>query len=987
MPGRLPVILVALLAGPAGADHGPLTFERDVRPILRAVCFQCHGEEANPKGKLDLRLVRLMAAGGRSGPAVVPGKLDESVLWEKVASDEMPKGTKKLTAEQKATVRRWIEQGAKTARPEPADPAAARFTAEDLSHWSFQPVKSPPAPGVPGAGSPIDAFLLAKLRSAGISGFTPEADRRTLIRRLTFDLYGLPPTPADIDAFLADRSPGAYERLVDRLLASPRYGERWGRHWLDVVRYADTHGYDKDKPRPHAWPYRDYVIRALNADKPYTRFVQEQIAGDVLFPGTADGVEALGFLAAGPWDFIGHAELPESKTDGRVARNLDRDEFVTATLGAFASLTVGCARCHDHKFDPITQDDYYALQAVFAAIDRTDKRYDPDPVSAERRTALLAARRLADARLHGLETQAHERAGAELAALNRQLADARKPSVPRPEFGYHSAVADRPDRAKWVQVDLGASISLDRVVLRPCHDDFAGIGAGFGFPVRFKVEASDDPRLETGVTVLLDRTAGDVPNPRTAPVAAPAGGRAARYVRVTATALSRRLPTDFIFALAELEAFDGAGTNRAAGAAVTALDSTEAPTRWRRANLTDGIYPGPAVSASEARALTARREAALAAALGPRAAEWRATVAEREAIDRQLQAVDAARKTAYIGAVHTGSGTFVGTGANGGRPRPVHVLARGDVTRPGRLAMPGAVAALPVRFDLPADHTEGDRRAALARWLTDPAHPLVWRSVVNRVWQYHFGRGIVDSPNDFGKMGQSPSHPELLDWLAADFRDHGGSLKRLHRQIVTSAAYRQAVVHDPARAKLDADNRLLWRQNRRKLEAEEVRDAVLAVAGKLDLTTGGPGFQDFVVEKPEHSPHYQYHLHDPDDPRSHRRSVYRFVVRSKTQPFLTALDCADPSLSVDRRTEGVTPQQALALLNNRLVRAMSRHFAARVEGLATDTPGRVTAAVRLALGRDPTPAERDELVRYANTHGLAEACRLVFNLTEFVFVD
>jgi hypothetical protein len=309
------------------------------------------------------------------------------------------------------------------------------------------------------------------------------------------------------------------------------------------------------------------------------------------------------------------------------------------------------------------------------------------------------------------------------------------------------------------------------------------------------------------------------------------------------------------------------------------------------------------------------------------------------------------------------------------------------VTRPGPEVGPGALAAVPAPFDLPQNATEADRRAALAKWLTHRDNPLVWRSVVNRAWLYHFGRGIVDTPNDFGRMGQLPTHPELLDFLAAEFRDGGGSLKALHKLIVTSATYRQASAANPANAKTDADNRYLWRQNRRKLEAEAVRDSILAVAGKLDLTAGGPSFQDFVIEKPEHSPHYQYHLHDPDDPRSHRRSVYRFVVRSKTQPFLTALDCADPSLSVDRRTEGVTPQQALALLNNRLIRAMSRHFAARVERMATDPPGRVTAAVRLALGRDPTPAERDELTRHADRHGLAETCRLIFNLTEFAFVD
>jgi hypothetical protein len=348
-----------------------------------------------------------------------------------------------------------------------------------------------------------------------------------------------------------------------------------------------------------------------------------------------------------------------------------------------------------------------------------------------------------------------------------------------------------------------------------------------------------------------------------------------------------------------------------------------------------------------------------------------------------------AQRSVYIGAVHTGSGNFMGTGATGGKPRPIHILTRGDVTRPGKEVDPGAIVAIPGitgRFDLPPNHTEGDRRAALAKWLTDPNNPLTWRVMANRVWQYHFGRALVDTPNDFGKMGQLPTHPELLDYLASELREHQ-SLKKLHKLIVMSATYRQVSTTNAANAKLDVENRYLWRQNRRKLEAEAVRDSILFVAGKLDLTPGGPSFQDFVIEKPEHSPHYQYHLHDPEDVKSHRRAIYRFVVRSKQQPFMAALDCADPSLAVEKRNETLTPQQALALLNNKLSVAMAKHFALRVEKLATDDSGRVRAAFRLALGREPTPKEHDSLTAYAKEYGLANACRVILNLNEFVFVD
>jgi len=360
-------------------------------------------------------------------------------------------------------------------------------------------------------------------------------------------------------------------------------------------------------------------------------------------------------------------------------------------------------------------------------------------------------------------------------------------------------------------------------------------------------------------------------------------------------------------------------------------------------------------------------------------------------VDEELQSLPAP-KLVYAGTIHHGSGAFTGTGANGGTPRLITVLARGDVRRPGRPVTPGALTSIPgppARFHLPADAPESARRAALAQWITDPTHPLTWRTAVNRIWHYHFGRGLVDTPNDFGRMGGTPSHPELLDWLALTFRDDfGGSFKHLHRLIVTSATYRQqSAVRNPAAERIDSGNALLWRQNRRKLEAEAVRDSVLTVAGKLDLTMGGPSFRDFVVEHPEHSPHYQYHLADPEDPAIHRRSVYRFLVRSQQQPWMAALDCADPSMMVEKRNQTITPLQALAQLNNQLMVVMARHFAERVQSAGPDPESQVTAAFRLAVQRDPDAAERTALADYARTHGLANACRLLINLNEFTFID
>jgi hypothetical protein len=860
--------------------------------------------------------------------------------------------------------------------------------------WSLRPLHRPSVPDIGVAGlHPLDAFVVRTLAGKGLKPST-EADRTTLIRRLSFDLTGLPPTPQEIEAFERDADPRAYEKLVDRLLASPHYGERWARHWLDVVHYGETHGYDKDKPRPNAWPYRDYVIRSFNSDKAYSRFVQEQVAGDVLFPGTQDGIEGMGFVASGPWDFIGHAEVPETKIDGKVARHLDRDDMVVNTMQTFTSLTVQCAQCHHHKFDPISAEDYYSLHAVFAAVDRADRQYDVDPAVAGKREELTARQTGGAARRKAIESAIQTRAGEPLVELDRQIAAATKAGKTSEAFGYHSGIESKADVAKWVQVDLGSSRALSRVVLHPCKDDFAGIGEGFGFPVRYRVEASDNADFEGTLVMLQDRTATDVPNPKLRAQEVTVAGVQARYVRVTATRLAAR-SSDFIFALAELEVRDSANQNVAAGAKVTSMDSIEAPARWQRANLTDGWAPG-------AGELGGAKGADLARLKQQREALWASSTAPDEKgelarIEQELGAVKSAlaalppQSVAYVASVYRGGGAFQGTGAQGGKPRPIFVLNRGNVQKPGNPAQPGTLSCvdgLPARFELPETHSEGERRAALARWLTRPENPLPWRSIVNRVWQYHFGRGLVETSNDFGRMGTLPTHPELLDWLAVEFRDGGQSMKALHRLIVTSAVYRQrSDALQPAAMAVDSDNRYLWRQNRRKLEAEAVRDAVLAVSGKLDRRLGGPSFQDFVIEKPEHSPHYEYHLHDPEDPKSHRRSVYRFIVRSQQQPFMTVLDCADPSMQVGRRNEGVSPLQALAMLNNPLMLAMSRHFAARLEAAGGTLEGQVARAHFEAMGRPATAEELRELVGFAREHGLPNLCRALFNLNEFSYVD
>lgn len=991
-----PLLETVALFLAAAMPTDPAFFSQQVAPVLERHCVRCH-RDTERKGGLSLQSAKSLVAGGDSGAVITAGNTAASPLLDLISGTmpEMPKNAKPLTAGEIESLRQWIAAGANW----PAGVILRDRSLADGEWWSLKPIVKPPVPKLSQEDAqhvrtPIDAFILAKQRELGI-GPSPDADRRTLLRRLSFDLTGLPPTPEEVDAFVHDSDPTAYEKLVDRLLDSPHYAERWARHWLDVVHYGDTHGYDKDKLRLNAWPYRDYVIRAFNEDRPYSRFVHEQLAGDVLWPETLDGQVATGFIAAGPWDFIGHAEVPETKIDGRVARHLDRDDMVMTTMNTFVSLTVQCAQCHHHKFDPVTQENYYSLQAVFAALDRAERPFESDPAVGRQRRELRDRQQSLAAELQQMDSEIRTRVGQPLEVLDRQLAELnqqRQVKGERPEYGYHSQIAPAANQEKWVQVDLGQPVAMDRLVFVACWDAFNQIFHGFGFPPRYRIQISDDAEFKSAETIL-DRTAQDELNPGTKPQVAKVG-RTARYVRMTATKLAPR-QNDYIFALGELQVLDSRGINVALGREVTSLDSIEAPVRWQKKNLVDGYYYGiqsdPQVQEAVVRLTSERQKLSDQVTTLEQREQRESARAELQRVSEALAKLPPPGMV-YCGCIHTGNGSFLGTGSRGGQPREIRVLERGNVQKPGELVQPGAIPIIPGvdgTFPLPTSHREGDRRVALARWITHSSNPLTWRSIVNRVWQYHFGRGIVDSPNDFGRMGQQPTHPELLDWLAADFRDGRQSLKDLHRLIVQSATYRQnqGTGGDAASNAIDADNRFLWRMNRRKLEAEAIRDSVLAAAGKLDLAMYGPAFQDFLIEKPEHSPHFEYGKYDPDDSRTHRRSIYRFLVRSQPQPFMNTLDCADPSQLVDKRNETLTALQALALLNNKFMVRMSEHFATRLQSHEADLKDQIRLGFRLALSRIPTDEELASTVAYAKQFGLVNACRVVLNLNEFAFVD
>ncbi len=986
------------------APARPVDFAQEVRPILSTRCHPCHGPE---KQKSGLRLDTAASArqGGELGPDILPGKSAESRLIHFVSGLDpdriMPPQGDRLTPVEIGILRAWIDQGA-VWNDEPDSP-----TPNGRSPlWTFQPAIRPAVPVTADTSwprNPIDQFILRRLEQEHLQP-SPEADRTTLIRRLSFDLRGLPPSIEEVDEFLSDPGPRAYEHLVDRFLASPRYGERWARHWLDLVHYGESHGYDKDKPRRNAWPYRDYVIRSFNRDTPYSRFVQEQLAGDVLFPDDPDGVIATGFIAAGPWDFVGHVELPESKTDGLIARYNDRDDMVMTTMSTFQSLTVHCARCHNHKFDPILQQDYYNLQAVFAGVDRADRDYDTDPAVFIKRRSWREEKKKLEARKKPLTETLARVSSPDLVRIEQQILQIQdrlkslpQPAKESPGNGYHSAPAARAEVEKWVQVELDRPTPLDEIRLIPARPTDFPDTPGFGFPRRFRIEAaaSEDFRDRR---VLADHTDRDVPNPGDTPFVVKTKGETARFVRITATRLWERTD-DFVFALAELQILSNS-TNQAFGAAVTALDSIEGG-RWGKARLVDNydsrkpLGDGSSTEDNRARRQHWEQEKGRAEverdriALGLLDENIRAELAStNERLDetnRRLEALPKPQTVFAAASEFKPSGNFIPPKA----PRPVHLLRRGEVKSPGDLATAGSLNCLPGldgHFALLDPAAEGSRRAALAQWLIDPRNILTRRSIVNRLWQFHFGRGLVDTPNDFGSMGSRPTHPELLDWLAFWFLDHGESLKALHRLMLTSSTYRQSSQPNPAAAKVDGDNRWLWRMNRQRLDAESLHDAILQINGQIDLTMGGPSVEQFFF-KDDHSPVYDYTRFAADDPGNLRRSVYRFIVRSVPDPFMECLDSADPALLTPKRNATLTALQALATMNHPFVVRQAERFAETLRKSGGSLTEQVALGLKLVLLRPPQSGELEKLTAYAAKHGMANTCRVLLNTNEFMFID
>lgn len=862
--------------------------------------------------------------------------------------------------------------------------ATVAFGAEPQKWWAFE--RLAPAK-VPARAHPFDHLVQAKLRDRGLS-LSPEADRRTLIRRVTLDLTGLPPTPEEVEAFVSANGADAYEKLVDRLLASPAYGERFARLWMDCVHFAETHGHDQDRVRPNAWRYRDYLITAFNADTPYPRFIKEQIAADVFYPDEPKLIPALGFLAAGPWDESSLRDIREDTIDREAARYLDRDDIVSTVFGTFAGLTVQCARCHDHKFDPVSQEEYFKLQAVFAGVGRGDVAFEVDAGAAKKRRelqALLAGVAKNDPALKfdtpevkkAVAAWEQLHAGSEIAWIVpefREIASVGGSTLTEQKDGSVLSGGKRPEKDTYTLRARVKGRKLTAVRLELLTDESLPL-RGPGRQDNGNLHLSEFTATAAGKPVKLRRATADFDqdgwtaahaidgNKATAWGIYPQVGKAHEAVFEFAEALSDA-ETELAFNLEQLH-----GGGHLIGR--FRLSLTDAPPPFK------AFAVPPAVRAILATPSAKRSE--------PQSRELALHVL-REQATAELATLPAPALVYAAAPNFNPDGSHRLTPA----PREVRVLKRGDIRKPGEKVEPGALSlipGLPGAFELPKTHTEGDRRAALAKWLTDNDNPLTWRVMANRLWQWHFGRGLVDTPNDFGRMGQRPTHPELLDFLAGELREHH-SLKKLHRLIVTSATYKQASVSRPEGAKADEDNKLLWRQNRARLDAEQVRDAILAVSARLDRTPSGPSDRQFALRPGVHvTPVVEYGKFDWERKEGHRRSVYRFVFRTLPDPLVECLDGADASTLTPKRTESVTAPQALALLNNEFVLVHARAMASRLEQHSAERAEQIAFACRLVWGRAPTAEETKLFATYADKHGLANLCRVLLNSNEFLFAD
>ena len=848
-------------SAPSGAR---VSFEKDVRPVLETNCVSCHGETLQ-SGKLDLRTRDSAMRGGARGSDIVPGDADASRLYRRVAGLErpsMPAQADPLPAEQVGAIKKWIEQGAiwdatttlAAIGPPSLASLARAITPEERSYWAFQlPVQSAlPVVDDKRLTNPIDRFLEKARRERGLRS-APRADPYTLVRRAYLDLVGLPPTPAEVDAFVGDRSPDAWEKLVDRLLASPHYGERYGRMWLDVARYADSAGFEYDMHRPNAWRYRDYVITSFNEDTPYDRFLIEQIAGDEIDGKTDDSLIATGFLRMGPRVLFREKDNPE--------RRYDYLDEIIGTIGkGMLGLTVNCARCHNHKFDPISQKDYYAIEASIFGYVETEIPLAPK-ADAE---AYLAK---------------NDEIAGRIAELRRQIARIEQP--------YRDALQLEQIKRKFPD-------QIVRIVLKP--------------------EAERTPGDALLVAQVLK--AAGVSSAQVDRVLSPEAAQQKKELTARIAALEKERPTPL--PMAEI-ATDG---------------------DYRSAPLGEG---DDTVSCPKCRIPV------------------------------------------------PGAGPYVHRGPGRYEVPPSYFLIRGDADSHGPQMQPGFIDVItfgqpPTVIPRPDGHTSG-RRLALAKWIASPQNPMTARVIINRLWQRHFGRGIVATLENFGKMGERPTHQDLLDWMAVDFMANGWSLKRINKLIMMSSAYQMASAFDDAAgAKADPENAYLWRFRPQRLDAEIVRDCMLAAGGNINLAVGGEPIFPYISKDILAGQYRGKWTNTPDGPAAWRRGVYVYQRRSLPYPMFETFDHPDMNTTAGARHVSTVPTQALTLLNNPFVLSQAGFLAARVSEEAHDPESQVELAYRLAVARPATDEEVAVGADVIRKQSLAAFAHVVLNLNEFLYM-
>ena len=1007
-------LFLSFLAVPARAQ-GPAEntdlFQGKILPLLAKNCHACHNPELKTAG-LDLTTSSGFHRGAQSGPIFSPEDSEGSRILEVIGYRgriKMPP-TGKLSAEEIAELTEWIRSGASWPPGEKVAPSSGTRRAaegEDDRFRIFEPVRRPSPPRVrkeDWVRSAVDRFVLAKLEREGLKPASP-ADKQTLLRRATFDLTGLPPTEKEVADFLADPSPGAYERVVDRLLGSSQYGERWGRHWLDVAGFAESQGFERDTLREHAWRYRDYVIESFNRDKPYHQFVKEQIAGDVIEPVSQEGIIATSFLVAGPWDEIG-SDQPSELMRARI-REEELEDTIGAVAQTFLGLTVNCARCHNHKFDPISQPEYYRMKAAFDGFHH-GSRSVLSPSEARERRKRVAPLRERIARyyreINALEEDARRRVlrGRGLSQepekrprpISRWTFDIdgkdsvgqlhfRLPegaSIERGRLKLHTrkmlvrtAPLSQPLREKtleiWVSIpDLKQKGVRAMTVEHLSERVFDGIAFGGGKPVW-------GTGSEYGWRSLPVSGAQEETEPNEVVQIALVYSEDDRITLFRNGILYGSYLPETIGYKGDLQTFPAEASTIVFGRGGTTQLSAEGLVgELDEARLYDRALTAQEVAASfRAGAPSVLADELFGAMTEKQRRRRQRLIAKVRAAEQNLKRIPAV-PMAYAGKPR--------------QPGPTHILERGDPAKPGEQVTAGglaAVRALPADFGLPADALEGLRRLKLAEWIAHPDNPLTARVMVNRVWHYHFGRGIVGTPNDFGVNGEPPSHPELLDWLAAEFQAEGWSLKKLHKRIMLSSTYRQSSRYNAKAAAVDAENRLLWRFAPRRLEGEAIRDAMLAVSGQLNPEVGGPGFRPFTLTI-NNVPFYK-----PTDPLGreyNRRTVYRMNVNSGKDPLLENLDCPDPSTKTPRRSVTTTPLQALSLMNNSFVLRQAKLLAERIRREVGGDPSvQIALAYRLALTRPANPAKVRRAAGFSREHGLEDFCWVLLNSNEFKYLE